>query len=134
MFKSVKIIVGIFSLLIFTEKVKAGPFEAAMAQNICYYMDQGADAMSAAKLAGMAQLSLLNSNLVVPGYIRRNMNTIVAYFNAGREMDDFELFYEMMQRCFYAIEPYLGNLTGQDSNDLNYCLRDKEWCRKRLKM
>ena len=137
MFKLAKIFLGIFSLLLFNEKVKAGPLEKAVAQNTCYYMDQGADAMSAAKLAGMAQFSLLNSNLVVPGYVRRNMNTIVAYTNAnpnaGNEMDTFEFTYEMMQSCFYAIEPYLGNMTGQDRNDLNNCLRDKEWCRKKWK-
>ena len=134
MFKSAKIFVGVFSLLLFTEKVKAGPFETAAAQNTCYYVDQGADFLSASQMAGMAQLSLLNYNLVVPGYVRRNMNTIVAYFNAGKEMDNFEFAYAVMQNCFYAIEPYLGNLTSQDSKDLNYCLRDKEWCRKKMNM
>ena len=130
MFKSVKIIVGIFSLLLFTEKVKADPFERAAAQNTCYYMEQGADYINAAKLAGMAQFSLLNPNLVVPGYIRRNMRIIASGFQNGQEADTFELIYGIMQNCLYLIEPYLG----EDSRDLNYCLQDKEWCRKKLKM
>ena len=93
-------------------------------------MDQGADFFSAAKSARMAQLSLLNSNLVVPGYIRRNMNTIVSYFNAGQDLDSFEFSYAIMQNCFYAIEPLFPNITSQDRKDINKCLQDKEWCRK----
>ena len=133
MFKSAKILVGICSLLLFTEKVKAGPYETAVAQNTCYYVNQGADVMNAARLAGMAQLSLLNSNLVVPGYVRRNMNTIVTYGNAGKEMDDFEFAYAMMQSCYYLIEPWLAMVTGKDTTDLSYCLKDKEWCRNYLR-
>ena len=139
MFKSAKILVGICSLLLFTEKVKAGPYETAVAQNTCYYVDQGADVMSAAKLAGMAQLSLLNSNLVVPGYIRRNMNTIVAYSNAnpnvGEEMDQFELTYAMIQNCPNVFEAIRGTTSlSQFKKIVNNCLQDKEWCRKYLKM
>ena len=139
MFKLAKILVGICSLLLFTEKVKAGPFETAIGQNACYYMDQGADFYRAGQLAAMAQFSLLNSNLVVPGYIRRNMNTIVAYSNAnpniGNEMDKFDVTYAMMQNCPHVFEEIRGTISlSEFKRILNNCLQDKEWCRKYMKM
>ena len=134
MIKSVNIFLGICSLLLFTEKVKAAPVEKAAAQNVCWYVDQGADYLSATTLAGQAHITLLNPNFIAPNYVKRNMRIIV---NNSRNInkknfDMFEFTYTILQDCLYAIFPFPENLISEEREFLNNCLQDKEWCRKNI--
>ena len=83
-----------------------------------------------------------NPDLVVPAWVRRNMRIIANNYNDS--WDNFEFLYALIQSCPYAIEEWLSSMYGQNIRNnehfkevnsyINYCKKDKEWCRKKFKM